>query len=479
MSLFSFIKKLQKREKSLLAEAIIETEVVSMPNSFSKLAKKRLFSLLNNKQIFLSGGALVIATFTANVLNYIFNAYLGRVLTFNQFALIGLIGGFYSFSTIFFGAYSTTVNYRSGFLIGKYGEGAGYNFWKHTRKLALYPSVIFAVLWLLSLPLLMNFFHTTNIFLFLLFGLVILIGFTSNVNQGFLFSKMMFGSLAIISLTDPIIRLAVTFSLVYFGFNDWTFSAIPFAVLGVFLAGFLLITKQVKNTITNAPSEVYAFPKKFFVISLLAAFSSAAYFTFDIILAKHFLSPAHAGEYALVSLVGKMIFFLGNLTSPFVIPLISRHEGAQKNSLHTLYILLGFTTLFVLVGFLLFGVFGYFTVPILYGEKAQVIVPYLVYYTFGMACYTVSNVIVSYYLARKNYLFTIVSALLILVQIGLILLFHDTVKSIVTVMTLVMLLNLVIAVTLHFGLKQIMVAEKYTQNVYTSIRAKYNGGINK
>lgn len=474
MNLRSFFKKPNKKDTTFLADAIIETEEVSVPNSYASFAKKRLSVVLNNKKMFIGGGALVIATFIANILNYIFNAYLGRVLSFNEFALIGLISGFYSFSSIFFGAFSTTVNYRSGFLIGKYGEVAGYNFWKYIRKMSYIPAIAFSLLWLLAIPFLATFFHTNNIYLFLLFGVVLLVGFTSNVNQGFLFSKMMFGSLAVISLIDPLIRLSVIFSLVLSGLSAWTFSAIPFAVVFVFITGWLLIKKQVTANKTTAPdSEIKSFPKRFFIISLLAAFSSVAYFTFDIFLAKHFLIPQLAGEYALVTLVGKMIFFLGNLTSPFVIPLISRYEGAKKNSLHALYMLLACTALFVFTGFILFGIFGYITVPLLYGGKATVIVPYLLYYTFGMACYTVSNVVVSYYLARKNYLFTIVTALLIFVQIGLILAFHDSVKAIVTDMSFVLLLNLLVVMLMHFTINKLTKLENYILESFDTVKSKY------
>src|ERR1700733_78952 len=131
----------KKRTNSILAEVIIEAEEGNIPIPFVKNIKKRLLPILTNKQVFIGGSALVAATFVANILNYIFNAYLGRVLTFNDFSLIGLIGGFYSLASIFFGSYSTTVNYRSGFLIGKYGDGAGYNFWKYTRKHIVYPSI--------------------------------------------------------------------------------------------------------------------------------------------------------------------------------------------------------------------------------------------------------------------------------------------------------------------------------------------------
>jgi len=464
---------IKNKEKSLLAEAILETEA-NVSVSFSKNIREHLVSMLSDRRVFLGGSALVIATFVGNVLNYIFNAYLGRVLTFNDFSLIGLIGGLYSFASIFMGAYSTTVNYRGSFLIGKYGDSAGYTFWQYAKKQVLLPSIILTVLWLISIPLLMNFFHTTNIYLFILFSVILFVGFISNVNQGFLYAKMMFGALAVTSLIDPLVRLTTAFSLVSSNLKLWTFSAVPLAVFVVFIVGWILIIKRIsKPKSATQIKEIYAFPKKFFSVSLLSGVSTVAYFTFDIFLAKHFLSPTQAGEYALVSLVGKMIFFLGNITSPFIIPIISRKEGSNKNSLNTLYLLLGATTFLVLVGFVLFGVLAPITVPILYGEKARVIVPYLLFFTFGMACYAVSNVIVNYYLARKNYFFTIVSSLLILLQIALLLLFHNSVQAIASVMSIVLTINLFVIMGLHLGIKHVEKFEKYFTHLYHAHKNKY------
>lgn len=454
-------KNSKKEDKNLYVEAIVENEEGNRLFFFPKKYKKHVTSLFGKKELFLGGGALVVATFIANILNYIFNAYLGRVLSFNDFALLGLMGSFYSFASIFFGTYSATVNFRSGFLIGQYGDGAGYGFWKYMRKRVLYLSLLLVVLWFLLMPLLMEFFHTSNIYLFALFAIVLFVGFMSNVNQGFLFSKMMFGSLAITNIADPVTKLTATALLVSLSLQSWTFAAIPAAALVIFIVSSFLISKQASETKTKAPAkEIHSYPRNFFFVTLLGSFSSVAYFTFDIFLAKHFLSPEQAGQYILVSLVGKMIFFLGNITGPFIIPIVSRYEGAKKDSSQALAILLAGTLLLCSVGFVLFGIFGYITVPILYGAKAQAIVPYVPLFTFGMLCYTISNVLVSYYLARRIYTFTLASSLLILLQVGLILVFHDSVATIARVMSFVLMANLLLVGTLHIGVKYVKVFER-------------------
>lgn len=455
----------------LIIEAIIATEEGTTAVTFPQKVRIMLRKLMTKQQVYASGSALVIGSFIANVLSYLFNAYLGRVLSFSDFALIGLIGGFFSFASIPFGTYATTVTYKGSLLIGKYGEGAGYHFWKHTLKNVKMLSLVTTALWLLATPFLMQFFHTDNAFLFFLFSLVLLVGFFNYVNQGFLAARMMFGSLAIMSLIDPLTKLSIAFLLVSLGLQLWTFSAIPIAALVVSATGWLLLRKYVSSTKTTAPQkEIEGFSKKFFFLSFLTAFSSIAYFTVDIFLAKHFLTASDAGKYALISLVGKMIFFLGNLTSPFIIPLISRYEGAKKNATNALYALVGFTGIFTFIGFLLFGILSPITVPLLYGEKAVAIIPYLSFFTFGMMCYTISSVFVNYYLVKKMYSFTIAATLFILLQIGLISIFHANVQTIAFVMASVLTGHLAMMLLLHCNANRLKTYE--TKLVYAFTKKK-------
>jgi O-antigen/teichoic acid export membrane protein len=255
--------------------------------------------------------------------------------------------------------------------------------------------------------------------------------------------------------------LLVMFTLIWMGLHTWAFVAIPFATVVDFFATWIVLRKRFHKEKSIAPSsELQSYSKKFFLVSILTGFSSIAFFTIDIFLAKHFLVAADAGKYVLISLVGKMIYFLGNLTTPFVIPFIARYEGSARNSRFALNILLVTTLVFAFPGFVLFGIFGNITIPILYGSKAMTIVPYLLIYTFGIMCYTISNVFVNYYLVRKVYTFTIATSLLIFAQIIGMELFHKNVGEIITVMSVVLTVHLLITTGLHIFAKQVKTFEK-------------------
>lgn len=470
------------KNQAAAAEAIIEVEEAQTGFVFPSDLRKKWASVLANRKVYFGGVLLIGASVIANFLNFVFNAYLGRVLDFRDFALIGLIGGFLSFSSILFGAFTTTANFRSGFLIGKYGENVGFAFWKYIRKKALFFSAILAVIWLLATPFLMKYFAINNAYVFILFGAVLIVGLANGADRGFLSARLMFGSLAVVNLFDPVIKLTAAIILVYFGLKIWTFSAVPLAIIGTFIIGWLLIVKQIKQGDHKTPeSEIRKFPKKFFGVSILTGFSSIAFLTVDILLANHFLTQNAAGQYTLLSLVGKMVYFLGGLTTPFIVPLISRAEGANKNSNKTFYLILLFTSLLSLAGFVAFGLLGNITIPILYGKKAIAIVPYLMFFTFGMVCYTVSKVFINFYLVKKIYTFTILTSLLAVVQIILISFYHGNPGAIAVDMTVIWGLHLIVTTSLHLGIKYVKIFEdnlKAIPGLFTRVEEKRQSGLN-
>ena len=93
--------------------------------------------------------------------------------------------------------------------------------------------------------------------------------------------------------------------------------------------------------------------------------------------AKHYLTAELAGQYALLMLAGKMVFFIGSFVTPFIIPLVSKNEGEGKDSHRILYNTSFITLALVAFATGAFGVFGSTTIPFLFGSRALVITPYI------------------------------------------------------------------------------------------------------
>ena len=453
-TIHGFHLKKRKVMAEITVEAIEETQKINFPNPF----RQRLVRLINLRKIYFGGISLVSASVIGNVLNLLFNAYLGRTLDLASFGLVSLVSSFVYLSFIPFSALTASVNYRSGFLDTRHGEKASFVFWQWIRRKSFLISIVACGLWVAVSPFLMNFFNVTILSPFILFAVVWLVGFIAATDRGFLSGKLMFGSLAVITVVEPISKLATAFVFVQTQFSEIVYSAIPISIVISFIATVIFVSKRKKEKPVLS-EKTYGFPKKFFSSSVLSGLSTIAFLSLDIILAKHYLSPDDAGRYALISTVGKMIYFLGGLASQFTIPLISRSEGAKNNSDKTFSKILLSTYFLAVVGFLSFGVFGYISVPIIFLERGESIVQYLPIFAFAMLLFTVSKVFVTYYQTKNIYSFSIFTFLLAIVQVVLISLNHGSIQSIVLAMLLTGALNFTTMVLLHLRINWVKIFE--------------------
>ncbi len=444
----------KNEDHTLLAEEIIATDTkrTFLPANILGLIK----SLRLKKNYFL-GLVLIGSMGVGSILNFLFNAYLGRVLKFEEFALISLIGSFLAISSMFSGAFSTTINYKSGFLIGKYGENSAYNFWKKIRVRGLLMGVTAMILWLLLSPILENFFKASDIIPLILFSPILLIVLTTAADNGYLAGKFRFGSIAIINIVEPLVKLTAAIVLVKLGLSQLTYTAIPLSIIAIFLLGWYLAFAKKPNGEEGKKTPIIndRFPQKFYLVSFLTGFSIIFFTNVDVILANHYLSSFEAGQYALVSLIGKMIYFFGSFASTFITPLVSRNEGQNKNSDSILYYTLLSTALLVLIGFIVLGVFGHITAPILFGSKANSITRYLLLVCSALALFTISKVFTSFYLIKKHFTFSLTSLLISIVATIAIAFFHHSLSEFILVMSIVWASHLAVNVTLHLTINQI------------------------
>lgn len=432
-------------ENQVVSQSISDVGV-RKPFAFPKISKKMLGVSVSRSHVF--GGFLVISTALASVINFVFAAYMGRVLSFEDFALVGLLGGLISLIGIVFGSLGTTVTHRTGFLIGKYGENVAANFWAETRKKSLYVSIFLAITWIVISPFLRSYFKLTDLTPLLLFTPIILVSLVFAVDKGLLYSRFDLSKISILTIIQPLFKLLLAAAIVFVGFNDWTYVSIPMSAVIAFLIGWVFIQKT-ELSAKLPQANLNKFPNKFFLISLFSGISSIIFLNLDVVLANHYLDPTNAGIYTLSSLIGKMIYFLASFASPFTIPFVSRNEGANKNSKKFLYLTTLATVSLSLPAFLMIVFFSDSLVPLMFGAKAIVSIPYLPIISFAMVCFSISRVFSEYYLAKKYYSFSALALVLGVIQLILLEFVHDSVWTFVYIMSFIWIFNLVLTLALH------------------------------
>ena len=368
-------------------------------------------------------------------------------------------------TTIATSALSRTVTHKSAYFLGKYGHAAK-QFWAQTRMRAILFSLAATVIWLLATPILAAFFHASTWEPFLLFAPVWLIGAAAAVDGGFLGGNLKFKILSILIVSEAVSKFVFALLFVETGYPHYVYAAIPLSMAISFLIGWIFARAQKETKLDIGIKEIIKFPTNFFVTSTFTKISTVAFLSFDLILAKHYLPPKEAGEYALLSLTGKMIFLVGALFGQFILPLVSREEGAERKSHKIFYKLLLASTISSLVTYLAVGLFGAFTIPILFGSKVQPIIYLLPLYGLAMFFFSVSNSIVTFYQARGKYALAVLTLVLAISQIVGIILFHASLKEIVLVMAVVGATSFVLTILAHFLYESIKTAMRNIQDFF-------------
>ncbi len=396
-----------------------------------------------------ASGILVASSLIGNVLNYLYNAYLGRNLDLGDFGTISLIGSFLYLANVPFSAIGRSVTHRTAYLFGQHSHPVK-EFWRYVRTHSYRFAFGFALLWLLVSPLLRNFFHTDSIWPFVIFAPVWVVGILSSIDGGFLGGNLRFTLVATLALTESFSKLLLSILIVKIGLHDFVYAAIPLSMLIVFVMQWYFV-KSIRTTSLSSSQLARAtiFPKRFFVTSILTTLTGISYLSLDLLIAKHYLSPENAGAYSYLTLAGKMVFFMGGLISQFLTPMVSRDLGAGKKSNSVFIKILAMVVSINLFSFAFFGLLGHITVPFLWGEAARGITHYLPFYAFGMVCYSLSSLIITYRQIRGNYAFPIVGFALGLLQVIGMVLWHENIAQLTLVVTISGFISLVVITLMH------------------------------
>lgn len=405
-----------------------------------------LRELFHGSGVMSSGSVLVGAMLVANVLNFAFNAFLGRTLDFTDLSVVALINTLWYVSSQFLGALSATVNHRTAHLASRQGDGSSSGFRQSTLRAAFAFALGLSVVWIVVTPLTVRFFNLTDPVALLLFTPVFVFGVLTAVNRGWLQGSVRFISVAALFFIEAVSKLVFAGLFVGFGFSSWAYLSIPLAVVIVALLSRLFVLPAAE---TRQIEHVSAFPVRFFWATLVAGISATAFLSLDIVLVKHLVTPVLAGQYALLALAGKVVYFLGALPNVFVITLVGRDIGLGRSPAPTFHKLLVGTVLLVCIGVVALGPMGVVTLPLLFGAKAAAVVPYATTYVLAIGLFTVTNMIVLYHLARKRYVFPVLALIASLAMAEGIVLHHDTIGEVVKAIFVASSLFFVSGVGLH------------------------------
>ncbi|MBL7036455.1 oligosaccharide flippase family protein [Candidatus Microgenomates bacterium] len=376
-----------------------------------------------------SGSVIMfVGNMGANGINYVYHLVMGRMLgPVNYGVLASLYSIMYLVSIIPSSASVSIVKFVSS---AKNSEL--YSVYTSIKKLIFKLAIVLAVLMFVMSPSISRFLHIENVSSVALIAPVLFFSLVTLVNQSTSQGFLKFLGFVIPALISSLAKLLIGVGLILLGWS--VFGVMLAIVIGAILAYFYsqkFIKKHIKPGKTKdvdlKPFLKYSGPV------LLQSLAFTSIFTIDVVLVKHFLDPFSAGIYAAISTLGKIIFFATSPVTSTMFPVVSKRRASNQSYSKIFLASLLITASIALVITAFYWLFPELAIGVLYGKDYLSAKTDLVWMGAFMLFYTLSNLLVNFFLSIGKVRIVFVPLLAALAQVGLIWLYHGSITQVIQI----------------------------------------------
>lgn len=239
-----------------------------------------------------------------------------------------------------------------------------------------------------------------NFWLLVTMNIVIFASFSLPVVRGVLQGRKKFSLLGGGMIIESVLKIIIAVALVSIGFGVFgavygvVFSLLISFVISLEFNKKILKFKEEKENFGRIKLESIPYFVSMLVILLI--------FGMDIILAKVFFDSDLAGRYAVLSMLGKMIFFGTMAIGKVMFPLTSERKDQNKNPVEVFKKAFVIVTILCGIATIFYGFFSKMIVSLLYGAEYLSISPYLAYSALAFSFLSLSNLILMYKLSTDQ-----------------------------------------------------------------------------
>ncbi len=410
-----------------------------------------MFKKLLKNQLVKGSAVLFVGSTIVNLANYLYHLLMGRMLGPVDYGILAsLISLIYLLTIPNTTLMLVAVKYVSSFFSkGRLGAISSFYSWLN-KKLTIV--IFFGVLFLVfSSSRIAHFLHLDSALLVFLVSLFGLISLYASVNLSVLQGFLQFGLISLLGVIQAAVKFFLGILLVFLGMRvlGAALSIITGGLIVLFLSWILVnrfLKDGRKNDVEIKERRILSYALPVFLSTL----SFTSLYTTDLVLAKHFLSAQDAGFYASLSMLGKIIFFAASPLVTVMFPVVANYFEKGKNYMKvfnlsflvTLFLSLGITAVYL--------AFPKLMVKMLYGESFLPAAKYLPIFALFLAFYSLSYLLVNFYLSIKKTNIVIFPILTALIQVFLICFFHQSLAQLVWVSVSVLGLLLLSLLLYHW-----------------------------
>ena len=402
----------------------------------------QLISIIKTKKIS-PEQLFMLSVLAVNGGNYLYNLILGRLLGPEQFADAAVLITFLlvlsfvamtfqlvtaKFSVIFennvFNAFISKV-YKNAFLVG---IGLGVLIIGFSQQLQVI-------------------FNTSSSSMFVIFGIGVPLYFIMSVNRGIFQGKKAFKSLSITYQGEMLSRLILTLGLIFL-FNIQSSVVIAIGILISFIFGlYPFKTKHIsfkKTFINQVDSKLI---RNFFILTAFYELTQIIINNSDILLVKHYFESYEAGLYASLALIGRIVYFIAWMFVMLLLPTVIQLKKEGKDTAPILFKYVGYIAAIALIIVITCAIFPKLMITMLFGDSYLPMAPLLWKYAIATGMFAVSNIFAYYYLSLDKYVPVIISGVFGMLQMVLVIFYHESLEQVVHMQIIAMILLLIIQIT--------------------------------
>ena len=402
----------------------------------------QLISIIKTKKIS-PEQLFMLSVLAVNGGNYLYNLILGRLLGPEQFADAAVLITFLlvlsfvamtfqlvtaKFSVIFennvFNAFISKV-YKNAFLVG---IGLGVLIIGFSQQLQVI-------------------FNTSSSSMFVIFGIGVPLYFIMSVNRGIFQGKKAFKSLSITYQGEMLSRLILTLGLIFL-FNIQSSVVIAIGILISFIFGlYPFKTKHIsfKKTFINPVDSKLI--RNFFILTAFYELTQIIINNSDILLVKHYFESYEAGLYASLALIGRIVYFIAWMFVMLLLPTVIQLKKEGKDTAPILFKYVGYIAAIALIIVITCAIFPKLMITMLFGDSYLPMAPLLWKYAIATGMFAVSNIFAYYYLSLDKYVPVIISGVFGMLQMVLVIFYHESLEQVVHMQIIAMILLLIIQIT--------------------------------
>ena len=397
------------------------------------------------KELFTAGIVLTGINIATGLLGYVYQVFIGRLLSPAQFALFGAIIALSIFFSSPLNALLMLLARRVAVLTAVGSLAQIKRLYISTLNYLLISSLIFVCISPFFKGAFFTYLRTPDVNIYWLFILFVNLTAIYLVNIGFLQGLQLFGRLGSVGFFSVLLKIIFSTIFISLGFGiKGALSAICLSLLLAVLYGTRCVLYKSQDVKVVENVAQHKFERKTIAPTLVANMAFVAMTQLDLVFVNFYFESDVAGLYTAAAVLGKAVLYLPNGLVTVLFSMVAVNHARSQNNSVLFFSAVGMTTLCCVGIALIYWVYGTQLMRLFFGDSYLAAGVVLEIYGFAILPMCVVVIIEHFLLAKGQALFAWVFLALSPLQAIGIYFFNGSLYEVVLV---VLVTNLVVLVT--------------------------------